>query len=235
MNKVILITGSSSGFGKLIAQTLAKAGHTVYASMRNLNTGNAENAATLQTWASENSCNLKVIDLDVTNIQSIDKAVNEIYGKQGQIDVLVNNAGHGSMGLTEDFNDEFIRMQFETNVFGVFNVTKAIIPIMKEANDGLIVTLSSGLGRFVIPTLHMYSASKYAVEAMAEGWRYELSSIGIDSVIVATGAFPTTNFIDSAYAHSPMPSDKIKNYPGLKEFVDGFIENLQERVNNVMA
>lgn len=235
MNKVILVTGSSSGFGKLIAQTLAKAGHTVYASMRNLNTGNAENAATLQTWASENSCNLKVIDLDVTNIQSIDKAVNEIYGKQGQIDVLVNNAGHGSMGLTEDFNDEFIRMQFETNVFGVFNVTKAIIPIMKEANDGLIVTLSSGLGRFVIPTLHMYSASKYAVEAMAEGWRYELSFIGIDSVIVEPGAFPTTNFIDAAYAHSPMPSDKIKNYPGLKEFVDGFIENLQERVNNGMA
>jgi NAD(P)-dependent dehydrogenase (short-subunit alcohol dehydrogenase family) len=235
MNKVILVTGSSSGFGKLISQTLAMRGHTVYASMRNLTRGNAEKAAELQNWASVNHCDLKVIEMDVTQPSQIQRATNEIYTKQGQLDVLVNNAGHGSMGLTEDFADEYVRMQFETNVFGVFNVTKAVIPYMKEENDGLIVTISSGLGRIVIPTLHVYSASKFAVEALAEGWRYELAPLGIDSVIVEPGAYPTTNFMSASYANSPMSSNKIKDYHGLKEFVDGFAENLQERLKTGTA
>jgi NAD(P)-dependent dehydrogenase (short-subunit alcohol dehydrogenase family) len=200
--------------------------------MRKLNSNNAENAAMLQHWAIENRCDLKVIDLDVTKPESIEKAVNEIYSKQGQIDVLINNAGHGSMGITEDFTEEYVRMQFETNVFGVFNVTKAVIPIMKEANDGLIVTVSSGLGRIIIPTLHLYSASKFAVEALAEGWRYELAPLGIDSVIIEPGAFPTTNFMAASYAHSPKSSGKIMDYHGLKEFVDGFAENIQESMKN---
>lgn len=235
MNKVILVTGSSSGFGKLIAQTLAMKGHTVYASMRNLTRDNAEKAAELQNWASTNHCDMKVIDMDVTRPSQIQRATEEIFSKQGQLDVLVNNAGNGSMGLTEDFTDDYVRMQFETNVFGVFNVTKAVIPYMKGENDGLIVTISSGMGRMVIPTLQVYCASKFAVEALAEGWRYELAPIGIDSVIVEPGAYPTTNFLAASYAHSPMVSNKIKGYHGLKEFVDGFAENLQERLKTGTA
>jgi NAD(P)-dependent dehydrogenase (short-subunit alcohol dehydrogenase family) len=235
MNKIILVTGSSSGFGKLIAQSLAKAGHTVYASMRNIQNQNSENAINLQHWAVDNKCDLKVIELDVCKPGDPEKVINEIISKQGILDVLVNNAGHGSMGLTEDFTDEYVRMQFETNVFGVFNVTKAAIPVMKNENSGLIVTISSGLGRFVIPTLHVYSASKFAVEALAEGWRYELAPLGIDSIIIEPGAYPTTNFVQAAYAHSPQPSSKINDYRGLKEFVQVFGENLQESVKNGTA
>ncbi len=230
MNKVILVTGSSSGFGKLIAQTLAKSGHTVYASMRNLTSNNAENAALMQHWAAENKCDLKVIDLDVSKSGSAEIAINEIVSKHGQLNVLINNAGHGSMGITEDFTDEYVRMQFETNVFGVFNVTKAAISVMKRERNGLIITISSGLGRIIIPTMHVYSASKFAVEALAEGWRYELAPLGIDSIIVEPGAYPTTNFVGAAYANSPKPSAKINEYQGLKEFVDGFGENIQKSV-----
>lgn len=235
MNKVILITGASSGFGNLIAKTLAKAGHTVYASMRNLYADNAEKAALLQHWAIDNKANLKVIDLDVTRPNSVVQAVSEIVSKQGKLDVLINNAGHGCMGITEDFTDEYVRMQFETNVFGVVNTTKAAIPIMKEQKEGLIINISSGLGRIIIPTLHIYSATKFAVEALAEGWRYELAPLGIDSVIVEPGAYPTTNFMAAAYAHSPQPSGKINGYSGLKDFVEGFGEQIQESVKNGTA
>jgi len=235
MNKVILVTGASSGFGKLIVQTLAKKGHTVYASMRNLTGDNAVKAAELQTWASDNRCDLKVIEMDVTSTSQIQRAVKEIFNKEGKINVLVNNAGHGSMGLTEDFTDDYVRMQFEANVFGVFNVTRAVIPVMKSTRDGLIITISSGLGRMIIPMLHIYSASKFAVEALAEGWRYELAPIGVDSVIVEPGAYPTTNFLGAAYAHSPQPSDKIMDYHGLKEFMDGFAESIQERIKTGTA
>ena len=235
MNKVILVTGSSSGFGKLMSQSLAMAGHTVYASMRDLTTRNAENASLLQHWAIENRCDLKVIDLDVTVPGSIEKAVTEIYSKQGGIDVLINNAGHGSMGITEDYTDELVRRQFETNVFGVFNTTKAVIPVMKEAKDGLIITISSGLGRIVIPSLEVYCASKFAVEALAEGWRYELAPLGIDSIIIEPGAYPTTNFLNASYANSPRRSGRIYGYDGLKEFMDGWAENLQESLKNGTA
>jgi len=218
-----------------MAQTLAKAGHTVYASMRNMKTNNSHNAEMLQHWAVESRYNLKVIELDVTKPESAEKVVNEIVSKQGTLDVLINNAGHGCMGITEDFTDEYLRMQFEANVFGVFNATRAVIPIMKEENEGLIITISSGLGRIIIPTLHVYSATKFAVEALAEGWRYELAPLGIDSIIIEPGAYPTTNFMEAAYAHSPQPSGKITDYHGLREFVDGFGENIKETVKNGSA
>ena len=232
IDKVVLITGTSSGFGKLTAQSLAKAGYTVYASMRNLSTKNAEKAAQMQNWASSNKCNLKVIDLDVTNQNTIDKALREIMQTEGRIDVLINNAGHGSIGITEDFTLDYVRMQFECNVFGLYNITRSVIPIMKRAGSGLIVTMSSGMGRIILPTISVYSASKFAVEALAEGWRYELAPIGIDSVIVEPGAFPTTNFMEASFAHSPKPSGKINDYGSLKDFGEAFEHNMKEMINS---
>jgi NAD(P)-dependent dehydrogenase (short-subunit alcohol dehydrogenase family) len=175
------------------------------------------------------------VDLDVTKPNQASSAVNEIIANEGHLDVLVNNAGHGSMGITEDFTSEFVRTQFETNVLGVFNTTKAVIPVMKKAGKGLVITISSGLGRMVIPTLSVYCASKFAVEALAEGWRYELAPLGIDSVIVEPGAFPTTNFMAAAYANSPQPSGKIADYHGLKDFVEGFGASIQESIKNGTA
>ena len=126
--------------------------------MRNVSSGNAENASELKRWAKENKCDLNVIELDVTKPESTEKAIDEIVRKQGQLDVLINNAGHGSMGLTEDFTDELVRQQFETNFFGLLNVTKAAIPFLKHESNGLIITVSSSLGRFVIPTMQVYGA-----------------------------------------------------------------------------
>lgn len=235
MGKIILITGASSGFGRLTAQTLAMAGHTIYASMRNVGSTNRQNAEHLSSWAQEEGYNLKVVNLDVTNTIAAGKLVNEISAEVGSLDVLINNAGHGSMGITEDFTMDFVRQQFEANVFGVFNMTKAVIPVMKKAREGLIITLSSGMGRMIVPTLHVYCASKFAVEALAEGWRYELAPLGIDSVIVEPGAFPTTNFMNAAYANSPQQSGKIADYGSLKNFLEGFAAHMQESIKNGTA
>ena len=111
MNKIVLITGASSGFGRLTAQTLAIAGHTVYASMRNMDTSNSENATTLNNWAKENRYSLNVVDLDVCNPSRTGKVINNIVSAEGRIDVLVNNAGHGSLGITEDFTLDLVRNQ----------------------------------------------------------------------------------------------------------------------------
>jgi len=232
MDKIVLITGTSSGFGRLTAQTLAKAGHKVYASMRDINQKNQESAKELEEWSRTYRLMLKVIELDVTNIKSVESAVNEILVEDGRIDVLVNNAGSGCLGITEDFTSEIVRRQFETNVFGVFDLTKTVIPYMKKAKSGLIITISSGLGRIVVPLISVYSACKFAVEALAEGWRYELNPIGIDSIIVEPGMYPTTKFLENASYYSPEPSGKISEYGVLKNFMENYQTTIKESIKN---
>lgn len=235
MNKVILITGSSSGFGKLTAQTLANEGHIVYASMRDTKSKNVAKANQLRDWAKKNEVQLRVLDLDVSDRKSISNAVHNVLDAEGHIDVVINNAGVGSLGLTEDFKPELVQRLFETNVFGVFELTRQIIPSMKKARRGLIITISSGMGRLVFPLLSVYSACKFAIEALAEGWRYELAPLGIDSIIVEPGIYPTTNFVENAYSSSPENSGNIKDYGKLKEFLDGYMNSVQETVKNGTA
>ena len=234
-NKVVLITGSSSGFGRLTAETLAKEGHTVYASMRDPLGKNEDNATALNNWAADNQLNLRAIELDVTNESTINQAVDTIVKNEGRIDVLVNNAGGGGMGLTEDFTLDELRHQYEVNVFGLFATTKAVIPYMRKQHDGLIIGVSSGFGRIVMPMFEVYCSSKYAMEALCEGWRYELSHFGVDSVIVEPGAFPTTDFGKNMQAFSPQTKNTLSDYGPLSGLPQGFMASLEETIKSGRA
>lgn len=190
-SKIALITGSNSGFGRLTAQTLARKGYTVFASMREVDGKNAEAARTVRAWAEAEHVALHVVELDVTSDTSVDKAVQHVLGTTGRIDVVVNNAAVGSWGLIESFTPAQLQGLFDINVVGVQRVNRAALPSMREQRSGLLVHVSSGLGRLALPALSPYSVTKWALESLAETYRYELAAVGVDSVIVQPGAFPT--------------------------------------------
>jgi len=188
MSKTILITGASSGFGRDTAETLFRSGHTVYASMRNTQGKNREAAAALRKLG------IKTVELDVSEDASVEAGVNEVLAEAGKIDVLVNNAGIGSAGVTEAFTAEQAKVIFETNVIGLLRVTRAVLPSMRQKRDGLIINIGSVLGRVTFPFLGIYGASKFAVEALTDSLRYEVSQLGIEVVEVQPSAYPT-NFL----------------------------------------
>lgn len=223
--KTILITGSSGGFGELTAKTLAQKGHIVYASMRDINNKNKTKADSLITWAKENNHNLHVLNLDVTDEKSVEKAVENILSKTGKIDVVVNNAGIGALGLQENFTPEDWQRLFNVNVFGIQRVNRAVLPNMRNRKTGLLIHISSLLGRMVVPSYGPYNASKWAVEALAENYRVELSSFGVQSCVVEPGGFPTT-FIDNLMR----PSDLSRNasYGDFAQFPENFLKNFEK-------
>jgi NADP-dependent 3-hydroxy acid dehydrogenase YdfG len=186
MKQTILITGTSSGFGKLTAVTLANAGHNVIASMRNISTKNKDVAGELSATA-----NIEVVEMDITNDESVNDSINQILLKYDRIDVLVNNAGISASGVLEAYSIGQIKSLFETNVFGVFRTYKAVLPSMRKNKSGLIINVSSGLGMFSLPGIAPYSASKFAVEAFTEGIQGELKPFGIENVSIQAGAYPT--------------------------------------------
>lgn len=204
MNKAqrVLITGSSSGFGFLTAQTLLKEGHTVLATMRGLEGKNAANASQLKAFASSQPGTLHLLELDVTSDASVRAAIGQALELAGHLDVVVNNAGLGTGGLTEAYTTEQFQKVFDVNVFGVQRVNRAVLPSMRERGSGLLIHVSSTLGRIVIPFMGLYLASKFALEALAESYRYELAATGVDVAIVEPGAFGT-NFL----ANVMMPAD----------------------------
>ena len=147
MPKTILITGASSGFGRDTAETLRRAGHTVYASMRGAQGKNREAAEALQTLG------IETVELDVSDDASVEAGVERVVAEAGNIDVLVNNAGIGSAGVTEAFTAEQTRVVFDTNVIGLLRVTRAVLPSMRRRRDGLIINIGSILGRVTFPLL----------------------------------------------------------------------------------
>ena len=188
----IVITGSNSGFGRLTAETLAKAGHTVFATMRGSTGRNAKAAAELKAFGAANSNRVHVVELDVTSDASVQHAIDQIAKQTGGvIDVLFNNAGRFSMGIQEAFSVDEVKSLFETNVFGPLRVNRAVLPHMRKRRSGLIITTSSIVGRFSLPCFGTYAASKHAVEALADAQRDELKELGIDVVLLEPGAFPT--------------------------------------------
>lgn len=189
--KVVLITGASSGFGRLIAETLARKKFSVFATMRNVRSRNAGVARELQELALRENLRLQVLELDVTQDISVEQAVSAVLAKSGRIDVLVNNAGYGIMDLSETVTTEQAQRQFDVNFFGALRVNRAVLPMMKRQGSGLLLHVSSGGGRLAIPGMGLYCASKFALEALAETYRYELAAQGIDSVILEPGAHAT--------------------------------------------
>lgn len=170
--------------------TIARAGHTVYASMRDTGGKNREAGEQLQRVADRERLTLRVLDLDVTAPDSADK-VERLLAETGRLDVLVNNAGHMSIGIAESFSEDQVRQQMEVNFFAPVRLCRAVLPHMRQRRSGLIVHVSSIVGRVLFPACAFYCASKFALEAYAEVLHYELTPFGIDSVIVQPGPFPT--------------------------------------------
>ena len=185
MSKKILITGASTGFGRDTAETLAHAGHAVFASMRDPQGKNHDHAELLRKQG------IEVVDLDVTLDASVDVAVKEVLLRAGRIDVLVNNAGIASAGVTEAFTPDQAKVVLNTNVVGLLRTIRAVLPAMRTQHDGLIVNIGSILGRVTFPFFGIYGASKFAVEALTDSLRYEVSQLGIDVVLVQPSAYPT--------------------------------------------
>jgi NAD(P)-dependent dehydrogenase (short-subunit alcohol dehydrogenase family) len=222
--KTILITGTSSGIGKLTAVTCARAGHSVYAGMRDTENRNSEAARSLSELAKSESLDIRLIDLDVTSQSSIDKAVSQIGENGLSLDVLVNNAGHMSIGIAEAFSDAQITSQFEVNTFAAIRMTKAVLPQMRQRKAGLIVHVSSIVGRVLFPGCAYYCASKFALEAFAEVLNYELTGFSIDSILVEPGPFPT-----KLLANSPGPDGQaiVDSYEQLSSMRDTFVSSFE--------
>ncbi|HEX4033565.1 MAG TPA: SDR family oxidoreductase [Solirubrobacteraceae bacterium] len=189
--EVVVVTGAATGFGRLTAESLARRGYRVVATMRDPDGRNAEARDQLAAIASDEQLALRVSELDVADPAGAEQMVADVLGQEGAIDVLVNNAGYSVHGLMETITDEQAKGLFETNLFGVLRLNRAVLPHMHERGSGLLVHVSSGLGRVVRPLVGMYCASKFALEAAAEAYRYELAHLGIDSIIVEPGVFAT--------------------------------------------
>ncbi|MEZ5987656.1 MAG: SDR family oxidoreductase [Planctomycetota bacterium] len=217
----VLITGASRGFGKLTVEALLAKGHDVAAAMRDPAGRNKAVAGELSGLGA------KVVELDVTQDGSVADGVAQAVEALGGLDVVVNNAGVGVLGLQESFTPEDWKKLFDVNVFGVQRVARATLPHLRAQRSGLMIQVSSLLGRVVMPWLGPYNASKWALEAMSENYRVELSRFGVDVTIVEPGGYATT-FTD-ALLH-PSDHGRDATYGGMAEegaqFMKGFEETM---------
>ena len=184
--KIVIITGTNSGFGWLATHSLAALGHQVYATMRDTKGKNLEKAEALSALE-----NVHVLDVTLTDDESVKEAVDQVYRKEGRVDVLVNNAGVSINGFTESLTTADAQAMFDVNFFAPWRLIKQVLPLMRKQSEGQIINITSGFGRLSFPFAAMYGASKFALEGLSEGLHYELKSLGIDVAIVEPGAFPT--------------------------------------------
>ena len=191
MEKVAIVTGSSSGIGYETSLSLAREGYFTYATMRDL-----KKADMIKKIAQDENLPLKVIELDVDNENSTENAVRTIIDEKQRIDVLVNNAGWGIWGTVEDVSLEEFREQFETNFFSIVRMIQKVAPIMRKQGSGNIVNISSIAGRIGFPVSTAYISSKFALEGLSESLRFELGPFGVNVIIIEPGVIKT-NFFDS--------------------------------------
>ncbi len=210
-NRVVLITGTSTGFGRLAAETLARRDYHVFATMRDIAGRNAPAAEELRTLAEREKLRLEVLELDVSSDASVEAAVPRLL-TAGRIDVVINNAGFASSGITEAFSAGEFERVFATNFFGAVRINRAVLPAMRRQQSGLLIHVSSGLGRTVIPYSAPYCASKFAMEALADSYRFELYPLGIDSVVVEPGAFRTAVFTNALRPDDTARADEYRGF-----------------------
>jgi len=228
MKKVIVITGASSGFGALTARALAKAGHVVYASMRQTKGRNAPQVKEIERYAAENSVDLRPIELDVSSQESCNGAIQEITEKNGGLDVVIHNAGHMVFGPAEAFTPEQLAELYDVNVLSTQRVNRAALPQLRKQKKGLVVWVSSSSAAGGTPPyLAPYFAAKAGMDALAVVYARELTRWGIETSIIVPGAFTGgTNH----FAHAGSPDDKARvseyeagPYAGFaKQVLDGF-------------
>jgi short-subunit dehydrogenase len=199
--KIVLVTGASSGIGKKMATYMAEQGYYVYAAARSMEK--------LQTMKSRN---IEPLHLDVTDINSINNAVKQIEKTKGGLDILINNAGYGIYGTIEGVSQEQIQKAFDVNVFGLGQMTKAVLPLMREQQSGLIINVSSYVGKVSVPILGWYSATKHAVEGMTDALRMEVKPFGIKVALIEPGLV-ATGFEEVAMATLKKSNDPDVYHP----------------------
>lgn len=217
MSKNVLITGASSGFGRDTAETLARAGHHVIATMRDVAGRNRPHAEALRAKG------IDVIELDVTDDASVERGVAAALAQARRLDVLVNNAGMGSSGISEAFTADQLRTLFDVNVVGIQRTLRAVLPGFRRQGQGLVVNIGSVLGRMTLPFVGLYGASKFALEALTDSYRYELSQLGVDVVLVQPSFYPTNIF---ASAQRPADADRGITYGEIAAIPDMVAEKV---------
>ena len=227
--QVILVTGASSGFGLMTAQSLAQAGHTVYASMRETTGRNAPQVAAIAAWAAGQNADLRTVELDVQSDTSAEAGVARVIAGAGRLDVVVHNAGHMVFGPAEAFTpDQFIQ-QYDVNVLGAQRVNRAALPHLRGQGRGLLVWVGSSSTRGGTPPfLAPYFAAKAAMDALAVSYSTELALWGVETTIMVPGAFTKgTNH----FAHAGAPSDKDR----VAEYESGPYAGIAERALKGLA
>lgn len=215
MSRTVLITGASTGFGRDAAERLARRGHRVYATMRDIDGRNAPHRAALLRLAKAETLRLHVLELDVTSDESVRRAVAAALRDAGSLDAVINNAGRLAMGICEAFTPEQFQELFDVNLLGMVRVNRAVLPGMRASRRGVIIHLSSGAGRVTLPGMGAYCASKYAVEAFADALRYELLPFGVDSILVEPGVYRTPLFNDIM---DPADEERVASYGAAAQF-----------------
>ncbi|WP_426595969.1 SDR family oxidoreductase [Pectobacterium brasiliense] len=201
----VVITGSSSGFGQKAVKDFADKGYQVFATMRAPEGKNAAIKAELEAY----SDSIHVVNMDVTNDESVKTAISGVLAKAGKIDILINNAGVMYLGITEAFSIAQAKEQMETNYYGAMRTIQAVLPAMRDAKSGLIINTSSMVGQISAPYFSTYAATKHALEGYLQGLRYEVAPFGIDIAIVQPGPFPTGL---SAAGQEPNRTDVLDSY-----------------------
>jgi NAD(P)-dependent dehydrogenase (short-subunit alcohol dehydrogenase family) len=213
----VLITGASTGFGRDAAERLARRGHRVFATMRDIDGRNAVHRNALQKLAKQEGHWLRVLELDVTSDDSVQRAVETALSESGHIDVVVNNAGIAAIGVAEGYTPEQFARVLDVNVIGAVRVNRAVLPSMRARRSGLLIQISSGAGRVAVPAMAPYTASKFAVEAIADVMRYELLPFGIDSILVEPGIYRTSIFDRNML---PEDAERVASYGDHAAFAD---------------
>lgn len=216
--RIVLITGASTGFGRLIAEALAGGNFRVFATMRGVNGKNAAAARELRGIAD-------VVELDVTDDASVERAVAEVIAAAGRIDVVVNNAGRVLSGVSEAVTLAQAQALMDTNFFSVVRVNRAVLPHMRRQRSGLLLHVSSGAGRIVLPAMAYYCASKWAMEALAESYRYELAAQHIESVIIEPGSYKTAI---AGNVESAADTERTATYGAVNGVADTIMHTLEQ-------
>jgi NAD(P)-dependent dehydrogenase (short-subunit alcohol dehydrogenase family) len=220
MAKTVLITGARSGMGMATALLLAECGYRVFAGVR-------ESADELMAEAQRRGIHIATVHLDVQDTASIRDAVAQVIAEAGSVDVLVNNAGFGLLATVEDGTDEEIFRQFDVNVLGLIRVTREVLPHMRKASGGVIINISSFLGRMGLPLLSHYNASKYAVEGITDSLRLEVGSFGIRVHSILAGLFGT-NFVKKGLVANSATTGEASPY---RELVAHFVPIVAKAIN----
>ena len=224
MKQIIVITGASSGFGALTARSLARAGHTVYASMRETKGRNAAQVAEVEQYAAEHKADLRTLELDVASQESCASAIQEILAKAGRLDVVIHNAGHMVFGPAEAFTPEQLAELYDVNVLSTQRMNRAALPVLRKQGTGLVIWIGSSSTRGGTPPyLAPYFAAKAGMDALAVSYAGELARWNIETTIVVPGAFTSgTNH----FAHAGSPEDKAR----LKEYESGPTASLGKEI-----